>query len=86
MFDPELYRDDAEVEQWKKRDPLTHLAEQLRLSDFASEEDLMKLEADVLSVVDDAVAFAERGTFESESELLRFVYSESDDAAKRGQS
>lgn len=86
MFDPELYRDDAEVEQWKKRDPLTHLAEQLRLSDFASEEDLMKLEADVLSIVDDAVAFAERGTLEPESELLRFVYSESDDAAKRGQS
>ena len=25
MYDPELYRDKAEVERWKKRDPIAHV-------------------------------------------------------------
>ncbi len=29
MFDPDLYRDPAEIERWKRRDPIVTFGEQL---------------------------------------------------------
>ncbi|MEZ5356012.1 MAG: pyruvate dehydrogenase (acetyl-transferring) E1 component subunit alpha [Bryobacteraceae bacterium] len=70
MYDPELYRDKAEVEEWKKRDPIPALAAQL--PGF----DLQSLEKAVDKEVEDAVAFAESGGLEPLADLTRFVYSE----------
>ena len=76
MFDPEFYRTKAEVEEWKKRDPISMLISQLRRDSVISEEDLAAIEKDIAAEIDDAVAFADAGTLESESDLTRFVYSE----------
>ncbi len=76
MFDPELYRDKAEVERWKQRDPLEGLAQQLAAEGALDAEARDALERDCLEEIGRAVAFAEAGTLEPVSELLRFVTSE----------
>ena len=44
MFDPELYREKAEVEEWKKRDPIATFAGRLRSAEMLSDEELEALE------------------------------------------
>ena len=58
MSDPGLYRTKDEVEEWKRRDPLTR--SRARLTELGmSEEDLGALEDDVKAEIADAVKFAE---------------------------
>jgi pyruvate dehydrogenase E1 component subunit alpha len=76
MFDPELYRTKAEVEEWKKRDPIQRLTSQLRQKSLIREEDLAVIEKEILAEVEDAIAFADAGQLEPVDELTRFVYSE----------
>jgi pyruvate dehydrogenase E1 component alpha subunit len=76
MFDAELYRDKAEVEEWKKRDPLLTFKNNLEAMGHWSDINLDELEAEVAAVIDEAVTFAENGTLESIDDLEKFVYSE----------
>ncbi len=76
MFDPELYRDKAEVAAWKERDPIPALEQHLRALDLITDADMAEMEAAVAAEVDAAVAFAEAGTWESVDDLTRFVHSE----------
>ena len=76
MYDPELYREHAEVERWKERDPLPRLADRLRADGTLTDDDLLRLEAEVAAEIDAAIAFAEAGTWEPVEDLERFVYSE----------
>ena len=73
MFDPELYRDRAEVERWKLRDPISASCSSRSRDGAVSEDDVAALERDVAREVDEAVAFAEAGTFEPVETLLRDV-------------
>jgi pyruvate dehydrogenase E1 component alpha subunit len=75
MFDPQLYRGKEEIEAWKRRDPVELLAGRLAAAGvLAGQRD--ELERAVREEVEDAVAFAERGTLEPIEHLLRFVTSE----------
>lgn len=76
MFDAELYRDKAEVEKWKQKDPLTLLKNQLETAASGSQLDEDALEKEVASVIGEAVAFAKNGTLEEVVDLEKFVYSE----------
>ena len=76
MYDPELYRGKAEVEEWKKRDPILNLSAQLKQEGLLSDSDLEAAEREVAAEIADAVAFAEAGTWEPLEDLERFVYSE----------
>ncbi len=76
MFDPELYRSKAEVEKWKKRDPIATFVKRLKKQDLLSDGELEQLEQQVAREVEEAVAFAENGTWEPVEDLTRFVYSE----------
>jgi pyruvate dehydrogenase E1 component alpha subunit len=76
MFDPELYRSKAEVEEWKKRDPIALFAARLRAAGMLDDADFATLEANVREEVEHAVAFAESSALEPVDELARFVYSE----------
>ncbi|MDY7103384.1 MAG: pyruvate dehydrogenase (acetyl-transferring) E1 component subunit alpha [Actinomycetota bacterium] len=82
MFDAERYRDRAEVEQWRGRDPIELLADRLRDAGLLSDDDVEAIEADVDDEVTEAVAFAENGTFEPVEELERFVVSEPQGVAR----
>lgn len=76
MFDAELYRSKAEVEEWKKRDPIVTLIQCLEDLGLFRETDLQELELQVATEIEEAVTFAEAGAWEPVEELMRFVYSE----------
>jgi pyruvate dehydrogenase E1 component alpha subunit len=72
MYDPDRYREKAEIEQWKSRDPIALLVARGEIA----QPDLDAMEAEIAAEVDDAVAFAEAGTQEPVEDLTRFVTSE----------
>jgi pyruvate dehydrogenase E1 component alpha subunit len=76
MYDPELYRDKQEVEEWKKRDPIPTFIQRLKEEGIWQDEDWVRMEQEVAQEVAGAVDFAEAGTWEPVEELTRFVYSE----------
>jgi len=76
MFDPELYREKAEVEEWKQRDPIDAFAGRLRARGELDDATLAALEDEVAGEIASAVDFAEAGTWEPIEDLTRFVYSE----------
>jgi len=75
-FDPELYRDKGEVEQWKRRDPIVSFAVLLTQRALLGDTDLAAIEDSVRAELAEAVAVAEAGTLEPVEDLTRFVYSE----------
>jgi pyruvate dehydrogenase E1 component alpha subunit len=74
MFDPQLYRERAEIEEWKQRDPIDHLAASMRETGALHDRDLAAIEARVATEVERSVAFAERSDWEPVAELTRDVY------------
>lgn len=76
MFDPQLYRPKEEVEQWKSRDPIARLAEQMRQAGMIHEDEILAIEEDVKNEIANAVRFAEEAAWEPVAELGRFVYAE----------
>ena len=66
MADPELYRDRAEVEVMKERDPLARIAAELRDIDTAR---VAEITAEVEKEMQGAVEFAERSPFPDVSTL-----------------
>lgn len=76
MYDAELYRTKAEVEEWKKRCPIATLTQRLKNEGILNDADLEGIERDAAREVSEAVAFAEACTWEPLEDLTRFVYSE----------
>jgi len=74
MYDPELYRSKEEVEEWKKRCPISRFEARLRESEEISEADLAAIEKTIESEIDEAVAFAEAGPWEPVEDLMKDVY------------
>ena len=73
MSDPGLYRTKDEVEEWKRRDPLSRSRQRLLDIGFP-EADLTALEDDVKAEIEDAVKFAEESP--AADEYLPFTYKE----------
>lgn len=65
MFDPELYRDKAEVEAWKTRGPIHNFTARLKEEGLLTEEQFLEIDAAAMAEVDRAVAFAEASEWES---------------------
>jgi pyruvate dehydrogenase E1 component alpha subunit len=76
MYDPDLYRTKAEIEEWKGHDPIDAFVGRLRESGEDADALLAELEAEVAAEVDDAVTFARAGTLEPVEDLLRHVHAE----------
>ncbi|AJE20036.1 pyruvate dehydrogenase (acetyl-transferring) E1 component subunit alpha [Azotobacter chroococcum] len=74
MFDPELYRDKAEVEEWKKRGPIHSYSAQLKAQGLLDEPGFLALEAEAAAEVEAAVAFAEAASLEPVETLMNDVY------------
>jgi pyruvate dehydrogenase E1 component alpha subunit len=77
MFDAELYREKAEVEKWKKEDPIPKFSEYLLKEKMISVEEIQEIEGKVEREIEKAIEFAENGTWEDVKDLTRFVYTES---------
>lgn len=76
MFDAELYRSRAEVEEWKKRDPILALSAQLTAAGLLTGADVEEIQREADAEVAHAVEFAEAGTWEPVEDLTRFVHSQ----------
>jgi pyruvate dehydrogenase E1 component alpha subunit len=74
MFDPDLYRDHAEVEEWKKKGPLVTFRAKLDAASMISDDDIAAIEKAIGEEIEDAVQFAEEAEWEAEADLLNNVY------------
>jgi pyruvate dehydrogenase E1 component alpha subunit len=74
MFDPELYRDKAEVARWKERGPIHSYSARLKALGLLDENGFLAIAAEVDAEVEAAVAFAETGSLEPVKDLLRDVH------------
>ncbi|MDR6975970.1 pyruvate dehydrogenase E1 component alpha subunit [Streptomyces sp. 3330] len=77
MYDPDRYRDKAEVERWKGRDPIVRLVDRMRADGDPVDEALAVIERRVAAEVDHAVEAAEQAPAEPVEHLLRHVTSAS---------
>lgn len=73
MFDPDLYRDKAEIEAWKKRGPIHTFSARLKESGMLSEAQFLEIDAHIEQEVQAAVAFAEASPWEDVEALTRDV-------------
>lgn len=74
MFDPELYRDKAEVAEWREEhDPIRMFTERCLADGLLAAADIAAIESAVAEEVAEAVAYAEAGTLESVETLTRDV-------------
>lgn len=76
MFDAELYRNKAEVELWKQKDPILAYSKMLMDHNILTERELEDMRKLIDEEMNDAVSFAEAGTWEAMEEITRFMYSE----------
>jgi len=83
MFDPERYRDKAEVRKWRERDPIDTFTATLRDQGVVDDDVLKAMEEQIAAEVDDAVDFAENSPDEDVADLMQFVYSPTSTAAGR---
>jgi pyruvate dehydrogenase E1 component alpha subunit len=76
MYDSDRYRDKAEIERWKQRDPIDLLVARMRGDGELTDTDLAALDHDLAQEIDAAVAAARAAPLEPVEELTRHVYSE----------
>ncbi|WP_329500437.1 hypothetical protein [Kitasatospora herbaricolor] len=81
MHDPDRYRDKAEIERWKERDPITLLVTRMRAENGLKDADLDVLEQEVDEELDRALEGAREGGAEPVEDLLRFVHSPTEAAS-----
>ncbi|OBG91011.1 pyruvate dehydrogenase (acetyl-transferring) E1 component subunit alpha, partial [Mycobacterium sp. E3298] len=76
MFDPELYRDKAEVERWRERDPIQAFTDKCVGDGTLSDAEVREIEDAAVAEIEAAVAYAEAGTWEDVADLERDVLTE----------
>jgi pyruvate dehydrogenase E1 component alpha subunit len=76
MYDPDRYRDKAEIAQWRERDPIPALTDQLIAAEAITSKQLDEFERQIADEIEQAVAEAETAPEEPVADLTRFVYSE----------
>ena len=84
MYDPDRYRDKAEIERYRKDDPVATLTTRLLDGGRLTTADVDRLETDVAAEVEAAVAAAEAGPLEPVSDLTRFLRTRPEDAGQGG--
>jgi pyruvate dehydrogenase E1 component alpha subunit len=76
MYDPDRYRDKAEIATWRERDPIEALVARMRADGELTGAGLAELEAAVAAELAAAEAAADAAPYEPVEQLTRFVYSE----------
>ncbi|MGH8679257.1 MAG: pyruvate dehydrogenase (acetyl-transferring) E1 component subunit alpha [Burkholderiales bacterium] len=74
MFDAELYRDKAEVEEWKKRGPIHSFTARLKAEGLLTEEEFLVFDREANEEVRKAVEFAEAAQWEGAEQCFNDVY------------
>jgi len=75
MGDPGTsYRPKEEVDEWKKKDPIKRLRQQMVQNKIATNAELDKIEQNVLRELDEAVKFAQESPEPAPEEALEDIY------------
>jgi pyruvate dehydrogenase E1 component alpha subunit len=74
MADPEEYRTKEQVEEWRKRDPLTSFGERLVEEEVLTRDDIEQLDKEAVATVDEAVRFADDSPHPEPESLYDNVY------------
>jgi pyruvate dehydrogenase E1 component alpha subunit len=74
MYDPELYRDKAEVAEWRGRDPITILFDRMVADGEIEPDAIAGIEAEADEAIERAVEFADGSPYEEVETLGRHVY------------
>ncbi len=72
--DQELYRDDAEKEEYKKQDPIPRLEKEIIENNLATKDEIAAIKKSAADEVKDSVKFAEQASNPKMSELMDDVY------------
>jgi pyruvate dehydrogenase E1 component alpha subunit len=78
MSDPQKYRTKEEVQQYQERDPITHVSNVLLQNKWMTEEQLEAVDAEIKTIVEESVRFAEESPLPSADELYKDVYMQED--------
>ena len=76
MYDPERYRERAEVERWRERDPILASERRLRDQGLLDDAGVTALAEEAERAVTAAIAFADAGTLEPVEDLHRHLHGE----------
>jgi len=76
MYDPDRYRDKAEIAEWRRRDPIDRLAERMAADGEIDQDELARLTTDIDIEVQTAIDTADQAPVEPIEQLTRFVYAE----------
>nr|WP_245735640.1 pyruvate dehydrogenase (acetyl-transferring) E1 component subunit alpha [Pedococcus cremeus] len=76
MYDPDRYRDKAEIERWRQSDPIPRLTGELLAQGVVSDDEVATWEGEIAQEIEAAIASAEAAPLEPVSDLTRFVTSE----------
>ncbi len=68
------YRDEAEVEEWKKRDPILIHTDRLLSQGVAPQAEIDHIEDEVLKQIDDAVVFARESPYPVPADLFEDLF------------
>jgi pyruvate dehydrogenase E1 component alpha subunit len=74
MGDPERYRRPEEIEEWRKKDPIGRYQKSLLDDGTAAQAEFEQIEAEVETVVAEAVAFAEASPLPPPEALFENIY------------
>ncbi len=70
----ESYREDAEIEQWRARDPIDALADHLLKEQICSTDELEAVQTSIAETVEDAARFAEAGELPDPERVLDLMF------------
>lgn len=76
MFDAQLYREKAEIEEWRKKGPIVRFQGWLLDNKLIHQDDIDALLVEIDAEIAEAVAFAEAGEWEPTADLARHVMAE----------
>jgi pyruvate dehydrogenase E1 component subunit alpha len=76
MYDPQLYREQTEVDEWRERGPIHLFTERLRETGMLTDDDLGALEREIAGEIAESIAVADAAPFEPIEDLARFVDAE----------
>ena len=74
--DPSVYREEAEVEKWRKRDPIPRLEGFLRAQEILDDERIASIESDIEATVAEAIDTAEQAPRPDPETMFNNVYAD----------
>ncbi len=78
MSDPQKYRTKDEVKEYQSQDPIEHVLQVIKKNKWLTEAKIKDIQANVKSVVEESVKFAEESPLPEPHELYEDVYTQTD--------